>query len=395
MEKKPKILLVSRNLMAGGVESSSINFIENMRDSLDIDAFFCNFDGILKSKFPTNITVHKSNKYLQFFSGADSSVSQIGQRSKLKTLIRNIVKFFFKKLGIKKFFKFLAVKKVKISNEYDCVLSFFAQNDLCSKVSINRVKAKQKFAFIHTDVGVNPISKEAFKLLFKYDKILCVSQSSANIFKKTYPELAEKTDFIYNFQDNNKIMQHSSDFTVNYPKTFNIITVARLSDDEKAFFRSLKIFKQLKDEGYDFNWHIVGDGVDKVKMENYIKTNNMSNYVTLHGNQANPYPYIKSSDLFFLGSRHESWGIVIIEALILGVPVLTTNTCSAYEILGDKCFICENKENFIYEKLKFVLDNKHLLNIEKEKIKNYLFDNESNKLRFLRILNEKVSNCGK
>ena len=174
-----------------------------------------------------------------------------------------------------------------------------------------------------------------------------------------------------------------------YPKSLNIVTVSRLSDEQKAFFRALKIFKDLHDEGFEFHWNIIGDGVDRLKIERYIKEETMSDYVTLYGNQSNPYPYIKAADFFFLGSRYESWGIVMVEALTLGVPVVTTETSSAYEILEDKCFICTNNEQGIYQKLKFVLENKHLLNMERKKIENYEFDNESNKRRLMNMLKEK------
>lgn len=391
-----KVLLVSRNLMAGGIESSSINFIENMQDSVNIEAFFCNFAGVLKNKIPQNIKIHNSNKLLMFFSGADNNQYKTTTKpSKFKTYLRNIIKFFYIRFGFKNFLKYLAIRKVKIKEEYDCALCFFAQNDLCSRVVVEKVKAKQKIAYIHTDAKRSPISKQSYKLLFKYDKILCVSKSCANIFKEVYPKLAEKTDFLYNFQDNNKIKQQAIEFDVCYPKTFNIVTVARLSDEEKAFFRSLKIFKRLKNEGFDFCWHIVGDGMDREKIKNYILANNMSDYIILHGNQSNPYPYIKAADLFFLGSNYESWGMVIVESLILGIPVVTTNTCSAYEILEDKCFICENNEDSIYEHLKLILTNNTLLNNEKNKISNYLFDNENTKLKFINILKDKENYSGK
>lgn len=386
MKNKKKVLLVSRNLMAGGVETSSINFIQNMKDDIDLEAFFCNYDGILKNKIPDGTKVYDGNKLLKFFSGADNYVVKMGQRSKFKNLVRNVVKFFYNKFGVKKFLKWLAVKRVNFKNEYDCAICFFAQNDLCSQIVLKRVKAKQKIAFIHTDVSVSPLPHGVYKLLFKYDKIMCVSRSSAELFRSKYPELSYKTDYIYNFQDNDKIKHLSNQFNVNYPNMLNIITVARLSDEQKAFFRALNVFKRLHDEGHKFCWHIVGDGIDRIKINNYINDNNMQEYVVLHGNQSNPYPYIKASDIFFLGSRYESWGIVMIEALTLGVPVLTTNTSSAYEILGDKGFICDNNETAIYDKLKYVLRNIDLIALEKDKIQNYNFDNDSNKQKLLNIL---------
>ena len=111
----------------------------------------------------------------------------------------------------------------------------------------------------------------------------------------------------------------------------------------------------------------------------------MDDYIVMHGLQANPYPYIKNADLFFLASKHEAAPMVFCEAMSLKVPVFTTNTCSAEELVGDLGFICENSEHGIYTKLKEIFDNKNLLDNKKEKIQNYKDDNEAIASKFLEM----------
>ena len=50
----------------------------------------------------------------------------------------------------------------------------------------------------------------------------------------------------------------------------------------------------------------------------------------------NPYPYIARADLFVQPSRVEAFGLTIAEAMVLGVPVLSTQTDGAKEIFADK-----------------------------------------------------------
>ena len=50
----------------------------------------------------------------------------------------------------------------------------------------------------------------------------------------------------------------------------------------------------------------------------------------------NPYPYIARADLFVQPSRVEAFGLSIAEAMILGVPVLSTQTDGAKEIFAAK-----------------------------------------------------------
>ena len=53
------------------------------------------------------------------------------------------------------------------------------------------------------------------------------------------------------------------------------------------------------------------------------------------GYQANPYPYIKVSDIFVLTSDTEGYPTVVCEALCLGKPVISTNITGSDELLAN------------------------------------------------------------
>ena len=97
----------------------------------------------------------------------------------------------------------------------------------------------------------------------------------------------------------------------------------------------------------------------------------MTSYVKLLGNKTNPYPYMKKANLFVLPSYHESYGLVLVESMIVGVPVLSTATCAAEEIVGDLGFVCENSEEGIYSTLKSLLQNTNEIELKKQKLRNY------------------------
>lgn len=390
--KKFKVLIATRNLIVGGIESAYINFIDYMKNETELDAFLCNNDGALKDKMDGSIKVYEGNKLVRYFNKINNVPISKYSKKNFKSIMRSVFKFIYNKFGIKKFLKAFAILTTKkIKKEYDCAVCFYAQNEMCSKLVLKKVKSKKKFAVIHTDVSKSNLDKKVLKLLEKFDKILCVSSSCAEIFKNRYTNLADQVDYLYNFQNNEKILEKSNNFIVDYPQTFNIVTASRLDDQQKGFLRSLEVFKRLNNDGYIFHWHIVGDGPDRGVIEAYIVKNDMTKYVTLYGNQSNPYPYIKSADIFYLGSYYESWGMVLTEAMLLNVPVLTTKISPVEEVVGNNGFICENNSESIYEKLKYVLDNKKILKTEKEKIVNYRFDNESNKKRFLKMIEDKES----
>ena len=97
---------------------------------------------------------------------------------------------------------------------------------------------------------------------------------------------------------------------------------------------------------------------------------------------------MKMADLLYLGSYHESYGLVLIESMILGTPVLTTKTIAAEEIVPEEYgWICDNSQEGIYSLLKSILSKKTLLEEKKANLKNYKFDNDSIKLKYEEIIN--------
>ena len=177
-------------------------------------------------------------------------------------------------------------------------------------------------------------------------------------------------------------MKKASEFNVDFnKKDFNIVTAARIGV-EKGQLRMLEVMKKLHDENFDFVWHLVGDGPYEELVKKFIAENKMEKYIILHGYQSNPYPYIKAADILFLGSIHESWGLVLLEAMMLQIPVVTTKTCSAYELVGENGYVCENSEDGIYSKFKYILDNKNDLKQKRKQLENFVYDNDKIKEKF-------------
>ena len=70
---------------------------------------------------------------------------------------------------------------------------------------------------------------------------------------------------------------------------------------------------------------IAGDGEEKIRLNNFIKKNNLSNNIKLLGYIDNIYPYFKNSKGFILTSLWEDPGFVLIEAASIRVPILSSN----------------------------------------------------------------------
>ena len=392
MDKK-KILFLGKNFVAGGIERSYISFVANMKDSVEIDAFLCNNAGSLKYAMPSDITIYSGSYIIRNTNGADQALAEQGgipQKPSFKAKIRNFIKAVVNKLHLLDALQSVGVAMTKKPNKfYDCPICFCAQNLSCAKIALKRVDAKSKWAVIHADVSKFDLGKKCIKTLAKFDKIICVSNSCAQIFAQKYPHLKDKTDYFYNFQNNEQIIEKSKEYTVQMPDSFNVLTVARLADDEKGIRRGAEVIKKLHDQGYNVKWHVVGSGGDEQLIKDHVKNIGATDYINFYGSKANPYPYFLGADLFLLCSFHESWGLVLAEAMTLKTPVLSTKTSSSNELVDGYGTVCENSADGIYNALKDILDGKIDIKAQKDKLENYLYDNQKIKERILSLLEEK------
>lgn len=376
-----KVIVLYKEMDIGGIESSLFHFIKKMKPHANVELVTW-MKGARDNEVevPHEVLVPKLSKNLYVTKKNKVDI----KKEPLKTRLTWLYYKLLMKLNIFDkyiFNKFKRDKKVFTADVGVC----FAPWELSLRIYENKFKCKYNICLIHGDVRSVDLSNVK-KFLFKYDKILCVSNSCAEVFKNKYPELAEKVDYIYNFQDNQKIINGSTAFEVDYNKDkLNIVSVSRLSE-EKAHLRTLNVLKRLHDEGYSFIWNIIGDGEKRHEIESFISANDMQNYVKLYGNQKNPYPYIKAADLFFLGSYHEAAPMVFAESMLLGVPVLTTKTCSAEELVGGNGFVCENDEEGIYNSFKELLNDRSLVYEKAKNLVSYKFNNEEIEEKYKGIL---------
>lgn len=126
---------------------------------------------------------------------------------------------------------------------------------------------------------------------------------------------------------------------------FVIGSVGRmLSDATKRFSDLIKAFAIVVQHAENAKLLLVGEGEEK---ENYIRLSkelNISDKVIFAGYQNDISKYYDVFDVFALVSAHESFGLVLVEAMLHKLPVIATN------VGGMKYIVLDNETGFLVEK---------------------------------------------
>jgi len=103
--------------------------------------------------------------------------------------------------------------------------------------------------------------------------------------------------------------------------------------DKKGFDIYIEALSILKKEGVLFHAILGGDGPKKEMLESKIKKTTLTEEITLTGWVTDKDTFFTSSDVFVLPSKHEPFGVVLIEAMNEAVPCISTMSGGPNEIL--------------------------------------------------------------
>ena len=266
------------------------------------------------------------------------------------------------------------------AEKYDVVVSW--EECFCNYVLTERIPAKRKIGFIHPNYLEAHFCKRIDrKSLKKLDGIITISKSCYNTLCKVFPDLSFKIHYIPNRLNYEKLVSKSQEYDAKIdPSCITLLTVARIVDHDKAVFRIVDLAKKLKEDGLRFKWYIIGNGSDYEEMKNRIVKSEVSDEIILLGEMANPYPYMRTADLFVMQSHREGRPVAVDEALLLGRPALITKYSSAFEQIDDNVtgWIVDDGFNSVYIKVKMLLTNPELIEEAKknvERIDKLMFEN--------------------
>lgn len=369
------ILFVVDNLVMGGITKVITNLLVNLdSEKYNIDLLVLHYYEDMNVKIPEYVNIIEGNK---FFSSVDVSIKRIMKEKNVSEFLKKLSLVISLKSGrIRN--KIVEARKNILTKKYDTEIAF---SDGFSHIFVANGDTPNKIAWMHTDISVQNDSKRYYNLvkesLKKMNMSVCVSDRVREVYKSYYDLDDDKIQTIHNIIDVDEIKNKGNEkIDIEFSKdVINLISVGRL-ESQKNYERFINVHKKLIDDGYKINSYLIGDGLDKEKLENTIKEQKIEDTFFMLGRKDNPFPYVKKADLFILSSILEGLPTVLYESIILGVPCVSTEVAGAREILKDKYgLITKNDDEALYCGIKKVLDDKKLLDTYKSEVSMYKSEN--------------------
>lgn len=178
-----------------------------------------------------------------------------------------------------------------------------------------------------------------------------VSQGVTDDFKKLFGDNSRITT-IYNPIDVEEIINTADEFTIPYQ---NYIVHVGKFKVQKRHDNLIHAYAKSKQEK---KLVLVGTGELQKQNQQLVKQLGIEDKVIFVGFQKNPYPWIKHADFMVLSSDFEGLGVVILEALALNTPVISTDCPSGpAEILPKQNLVPIQDTNKLAQKINEFFDS--------------------------------------
>lgn len=265
------------------------------------------------------------------------------------------------------------VYKKYIKEEYDIEIAF-VEGYATRLIANSPNKNSKKIAWVHIDMKENPYADQYYKSLEEhiecyknFNDVICVSSSVKKVMEDKF-KLENNLKVIYNPIDAHQILEKAKEFTVKKDLTkTNIITVGRL-ENQKGFDRLINAIGRINSDKLNIHLNVLGEGSKYNELKDLIHLNKLENTVSLLGFKKNPFPWVLSSDIFICTSRAEGYSLVIAEAMVLGIPIISVNCSGPNELLdfGKYGLLIENSDSAIRDVLCSIVDKN--INLENLKL---------------------------
>lgn len=386
-QKQLKILIINYEFppLGGGGGVASYDLAVEWAKYGQVDVLTSSFKGLSKKEKVEGINIYRSKVLFRKSRDAASFLS----------MLTYLMSAFFKGISLAR------------KNKYDIINTHFAIPSGPLGYIISKFFKIPNVLSIHggdiydPSKSLSPHKNILFKRVVKFilnraDRIVAQSSNTRDNAIKYYSPKKEVEIIPLAFHAPDKPKLTRKDLKIE-KNEIALCAVGRIVK-RKALDVIINAIKFINNKNIKF--YIMGDGPERENLEKLVEKQNLQNNIKFLGfvSTEEKYSYIQAADLFTLTSLHEGFGIVYMEAMFFGLPIVCTNHGGQVDFLKHEenallidvndVKACANSiERFINDKALYKKCSKN----NKEKIKLFYADNVSKQYEniFLELVGEK------
>lgn len=250
----------------------------------------------------------------------------------------------------------------------------------------------KKISWIHGSIEDFNLDKYFWRKQ-RYENYLESSSSIVAISKKTmrsiidvYPKVANKVNLVYNGYNFANIYSLAEKPKDEYIAKNSICSIGRI-EKEKGSDKLIDVLLNIHNKGYKYHLYYIGTGSEEKNIKQMVADYNLEEYVHFLGYQINPYKYLVDMKCLLSMSEKEGFPGVVVEALTLGVPFVSTNVGGIEELSSNGKYgkIISNEEEAANSVIKYI---ENIENINQEETKMFIkqFDLQEQISKFKEII---------
>lgn len=351
---KKKILIFGGNMITNGVTSSLLSLLASINKDkyevhLVLDAEAVDSDWTRKAN------LDRAKPYCELILRSGSTAlnkaekaiySKFQRAEKLTAESLEILNNAFRREG----------RRVIGDHSFDIAIEFNGYSPYWGLLIAN-VNAARKVIYQHSDLHAEannthverskPLLNAVFRLYPLFDAVVSVSREIMEVNNKKLGEHYTQNTMVTYARNAfvPKTVRESSTsplalisekaaLLAREPNLIKFISVGRLSP-EKNHRRLVEAFAQVIANGLNAVLFVVGDGPLKTELVELARARGVSDRIIFTGALSNPHPLLAASDCLVFPSDYEGQGLVLLEALTLGVFCIGTDIPAVRAILAD------------------------------------------------------------
>ena len=373
INNKENILIYGGNLAKNGITSS----LKNLLSSVDLDkrnyyvvydtkTALKNKDVVLSLPQKVKYLAINSNTIMDFKTNIKFHMFR-ANIIKINGIEKEIIKSY--KLDIKRLFPQMKVdsaiqfggydfRKIFLFSAFDSNRIIYVHSNMLDEIKLRHIQHRRTLEYAYNKYDKVAIVSDAM-----YESTYKISKNKDNIFTAVnlidYKGIINKSKEEIKFDDYTTCnIQFDKLKEILNTNSKKFISIGRFSK-EKGHERLINSFNRIYKENKDVYLIIIGgEGKEYDKTISLINSLDCKNNIIIIKNISNPYSILSKCNYFVLSSFYEGFGLVLAEADILGLSVISTDIDGPRKFMNDNNGVMvDNNEDGIYYGMCKLLNN--------------------------------------